>query len=123
MKTVSADVSHYTFRVAWSPEDNEHVATCLEFPSLSWLSADSVSALTGLQDLIADVVRDLEAEGEPVPEPLADRTYSGKFNLRLPVELHRALATEAAMEKVSLNQLVVQRLVSTQASSQASRSA
>lgn len=121
MKTVNADVSHYTFRVAWSPEDSEHVATCLEFPSLSWLSDNPVSALTGLQELIAEVVRDLEAEGEPVPEPLADRTYSGRFNLRLPVELHRALATEAAMEKVSLNQLVVQRLIF--AASQATRSA
>src|SRR6266702_1587496 len=27
----------YTYRVSWSPEDEEHVALCAEFPSLSWL--------------------------------------------------------------------------------------
>ena len=26
------DVSHYTYRVAWSAEDGEFVATCLELP-------------------------------------------------------------------------------------------
>jgi hypothetical protein len=25
------------YRVSWSKEDNEYVATCVEFPSLSWL--------------------------------------------------------------------------------------
>jgi len=31
-------VTHYTYRVAWSVEDGEHVATVAEFPSLSWLA-------------------------------------------------------------------------------------
>ena len=29
------NIEHYTYRVTWSPEDNEHVATGAEFPSLS----------------------------------------------------------------------------------------
>ena len=28
---------HYTYRITWSAEDNEHVGLCAEFPSLSWL--------------------------------------------------------------------------------------
>jgi len=32
------DATHYTYRVAWSVEDGEHVATVAEFPSLSWLA-------------------------------------------------------------------------------------
>ena len=32
------DVSHYTYRVSWSADDAEYVATCAEFPSLSWLA-------------------------------------------------------------------------------------
>ncbi len=30
------DATHYTYRVSWSAEDGEHVATVAEFPSLSW---------------------------------------------------------------------------------------
>ena len=38
------------------------------------------------------------------------REYSGKFNVRVPKSLHAALASEAAAEGVSLNQLVVAKL-------------
>ena len=108
--TKKPDVSHYTYRVAWSPEDGEFVATCLEFPSLSWLASTQQEALTGLLDLVADVVRDLSDAVEGVPEPLSERPYSGKFNLRLGEQLHRRLAIQAAEEHLSLNQYVVRRL-------------
>jgi len=32
------NINHYTYRVTWSAEDNEHVGLCAEFPSLSWLA-------------------------------------------------------------------------------------
>ncbi len=76
-------VSHYTYRVAWSSEDDEFVATVAEFPSLSWLAPSQFGALEGLQTLLADVVVDMKEQGEGVPEPLSERKYSGKFNLRL----------------------------------------
>ena len=69
-----------------------------------------VDALLGIRNLTSDVVADLESSGERVPQPIADRTYSGEFKLRIPPELHRALAIEAAEEKVSLNRLVSSRL-------------
>lgn len=97
---------HYTYRVTWSPEDGEYVATVAEFRSLSWLDADPTSALSGLRELVPDVVTDLESRGEAVPEPLADRHYSGEFRLRIPPTLHRALAIEAAEQGISLNRLV-----------------
>ena len=110
MTAQKLDVAHYTYRVAWSPEDSEFVATCLEFPSLSWLAATQHEALVGLLDLVADVVGDLTKEGEEVPEPLSERPYSGKFNLRVGEQLHRRLAMQAAEEHLSLNQYVVRRL-------------
>ena len=55
-------------------------------------------------------VADLAAESEAVPEPLSERSYSGKFNLRVGESLHRRLAIQAAEEHLSLNQYVVQRL-------------
>jgi len=35
--------------------------------------------------MVADVVVDLHANGEPVPEPLAAKKYSGRFMVRVPL--------------------------------------
>jgi hypothetical protein len=102
--------AHYTYRVAWSAEDSEHIATVAEFPSLSWLAPTPIEALSGLFDLVCDVVADMVVNGETVPEPLSERTYSGRFLVRVPTELHRRLAVEAAEQHVSLNRLVSDRL-------------
>jgi len=106
----SVNTAHYTYRVAWSEQDGEHVATVAEMPSLSWLAPSPLEAFSGLADLVNEVVADLEANGEPVPEPLVDRSYSGKFVVRVPPDLHRRLAAEAAEQKISLNRLVSDRL-------------
>jgi hypothetical protein len=42
---------HYTYRVTWSPEDQEHVGLCTEFPSLSWLATTPEEALSGIRQL------------------------------------------------------------------------
>ena len=39
---------HYTYRVTWSAEDNEHVGLCTEFPSLSWLAPTPAKALAAV---------------------------------------------------------------------------
>ena len=101
---------HYTYRIMWSAEDGEHVGLCAEFPSLSWLAATPGEALSGIQRLVADCVDDMRTDGEPVPEPMADRAYSGKFMVRVPPETHRALAVRAVEQGVSMNRLVSARL-------------
>jgi predicted HicB family RNase H-like nuclease len=119
------DATHYTYRVAWSSEDGEHVATVAEFPSLSWLAPTQAEALSGISDVVRDVLADLVASGEPVPEPLSERAYSGRFVVRVPSEVHRRLVREAAEQHVSLNRLVSDRLARALAnrSRQARRSA
>ena len=101
---------HYTYRITWSAEDGEHVGLCAEFPSLSWLAPTPGEALSGVRRLVADCVDDMQTNGEPVPEPMADRAYSGKFMVRVPPEMHRALAIRAAEQGVSMNRLVSARL-------------
>ena len=64
---------HYTYRVTWSPEDQEHVGLCVEFPSLSWLAASPDEALAGIRKLVFDILEDLATTGERPPAPLADR--------------------------------------------------
>src|SRR6185437_2988064 len=64
-------------------------ATVAEFPSLSWLAPTPAEALAGLADVVRDVLTDLAATGDPIPEPLSARTYSGRFMVRVPSEVHR----------------------------------
>ena len=101
---------YYTYRVTWSEEDSEHVGLCAEFPSLSWLASTPEEALAGIRKLVADVLTDLEANGEPLPKPLAGGKYSGKFMVRVPPEIHRRLSLEAAEAGISLNRLVSAKL-------------
>lgn len=100
----------YTYRVVWSEEDEEYAGQCAEFPSLSWLAATPEEALAGIRAVVAEVVADMQANAEPVPEPIATRRYSGRFMVRVPPELHRRLSLEAAEAGVSLNRLVSTKL-------------
>jgi predicted HicB family RNase H-like nuclease len=101
---------HYTYRVTWSPEDGEYVGLCVEFPSLSWLAKAPESALAGIRRVVAQSVADMKADGEEPPTPLAEKRYSGEFRVRIPPQVHRALALEAAEQGISLNRLVSAKL-------------
>jgi predicted HicB family RNase H-like nuclease len=100
----------YTYRVTWSEEDQEFVSTCAEFPALSWLDGAPDRALGGIRKLVEECVADMRRSGEAVPEPLSTRPFSGRFMVRVPPELHRSLATQAAESGISLNRLVTHKL-------------
>ena len=95
------ETDKYTYRVTWSEEDGEYIGLCIEFPSLSWLAQTPEEALSGIRQVTAEVVIDLGANGEPVPEPIAVKRYSGKFLVRIPPALHRRLALQAAESRLS----------------------
>ncbi len=101
---------HYTYKITWSSEDQEFVGLCAELPSLSYLHENRNLALEGITNLVKDIVLDMQANGEEIPEPIAEKTYSGKFQVRITPELHRKLAIEAAEENVSLNRYVNYKL-------------
>jgi predicted HicB family RNase H-like nuclease len=100
----------FTYRVTWSEEDGEHLGLCAEFPSLSWLGSTPEAALDGIRKIVKSSVRDMEEAGEPVPTPLAVKHYSGQFRVRIPPQVHRTLAIEAAEQGVSLNRLASAKL-------------
>jgi predicted HicB family RNase H-like nuclease len=104
------NIDHYTYRLTWSAEDREHVGLCAEFPSLSWLAPTQAEALSGIRQVVAEVVADLQAGGELVPQPLAEKRYSGEFRVRIPPQLHRSLAMQAAEQGISLNRLASAKL-------------
>jgi predicted HicB family RNase H-like nuclease len=100
----------YTYWVTWSEDDNEYVGLCAEFPSLSWLARTPEAALKGIRKVVEGVVKDMQDNGETVPEPIACRRYSGKFMVRVPPEVHRKLSIKAAESGVSLNRLASSKL-------------
>ena len=110
MQVEEINTAHYTYRVSWSAEDGEFVATCLELPSLSWLDTTQAKALSGIKKVVDSVVADMSADGEEVPVPFGERRYSGRFNVRISPTLHRELAMKAADHRMSLNRFVSDRL-------------
>ena len=64
-------------------------------------------------DLVMEILKSnlelMNEDEEKIPEPV-DKTYSGKFNLRLPKSLHKKLVEEAEDEGISLNQLALYKL-------------
>ena len=104
------NTNHYTYRVTWSAEDSEHVALCSEFPSLSWLARTPEKALAGIRQAVAEAVADMQTNGEQIPNAFSERHYSGEFRVRIPPEVHRALAMQAAEQGISLNRLASAKL-------------
>ncbi len=104
------NVDRYTYRVTWSEEDEEYVGLCAEFPSLSWLEKSPEKALSGIRKVVKETVADLKKSKETIPDPISTRSYSGKFVVRIPPEVHRMLAIKAAESGVSINRLVSSKL-------------
>jgi predicted HicB family RNase H-like nuclease len=100
----------YSYRVFWSEEDQEHVGVCAELSGLSWLAKSPESALRGVRRAAREAIDLLGESGDPIPEPLFDRRYSGVFKVRVPPEVHRRLVLEAGEQNVSLNRLVSAKL-------------
>ena len=63
-----------------------------------------------LVEVIDDWVESSEKEGVKLPSPTANKSYSGRFNLRVGEELHEHLALESLKVSESLNTYVVKTL-------------
>ena len=106
----NTELDKYTYRVTWSEEDSEHVGLCAEFPSLSWLAKTPEGALRGISKLVREVIADMSANAELIPEPISTKRFSGKFMVRVPPDVHRQLAIQAAEAGVSLNRMASAKL-------------
>jgi len=62
-------VPPYSYRVFWSPEDKEFVATCVEVPGLSGLAPSEAGAIDELKVAIGGWLEHLSEQGTPWPEP------------------------------------------------------
>jgi len=67
-------------------------------------------AYDGLIEAMEGWIETKLENGFPIPKPIEDEKFSGKFVLRLPKSLHKRLAIEAENEGVSLNQYALYKL-------------
>ncbi|NEG54930.1 type II toxin-antitoxin system HicB family antitoxin [Bifidobacterium platyrrhinorum] len=104
------DIGHYAYRVRWEAAKKRFVASCAEMPDVTYDSASQLDAFVGVRDAVEKAVARLHAAGKEAPEPLSERSFSGRILVRIPPELHRALSIEAAEQHVSLNRLISNRL-------------
>ena len=96
----------YAYNVMWSEADQSYIGRVAEFESLAAHGASPIAALQEILEVVRYVLEDLAEAGEEMPAPLSKRPFSGKLHLRMPEELHRTLALEAAQQHVSLNQWI-----------------
>jgi predicted HicB family RNase H-like nuclease len=107
---IKSGVNRYAYRVEWSPDEEAYVGSCIEVPSLKRAAPTAEQAIADLASAVDQYVEDVQAWGERAPTPLSERSYSGTFVVRTSPELHGRLAIEAAEQRVSMNQWVVQKL-------------
>jgi len=109
-KEVDIIIEQYSYWIEWSAEDKTHIGRCLEFPSLSAHGQKAADALAQIQVVVAESVKTMISEGDPLPEPIGEKSFKGHFTLRIPSDLHRQLTLQAIKDDVSLNQLILSKL-------------
>ncbi|GHV84707.1 pilus biosynthesis protein HicB [Spirochaetia bacterium] len=87
-----------------------YFATVREFDGCMSHGGTSAEAYENIQEAMEGWIESKLENGFPVPAPIDESQYSGKFVLRLPKSLHARLATEAEREGISLNQYALYRL-------------
>ena len=112
-KTAMKKTDRYLKIVEWSDEDQAYVG---RVPGLAFGGVhgpDEAKVYQELCELVEEWVEILEKDGAPLPPATAGRSYSGKFNLRVPPELHERLSIESNKVGESLNQYCVRALQET----------
>jgi predicted RNase H-like HicB family nuclease len=96
----------YPFNVVAEP-DGGYVIVFPDLPGCM-TQVEVLDEVTSAAEEIRTLWIETEYEaGAVIPLPSYPEDYSGKFNVRLPRSLHRALAEAAARDGTSLNQYVI----------------
>lgn len=89
--------------VEWSEEDHCYIGSCPGLMLGGVHGDDETKVYQELCQVVQEWIELYEQDGVPLPEPTANRSYSGKFVLRAGAALHKALAIDALRHGESLN--------------------
>ncbi len=95
----------YTIELRNDAEDGWFVRV-KELPGCMSQGDSAEEALAMIQEAMQDWIEVALEDGKPIPEPVEEDEYSGKFIVRTPRWLHRRLVKEAEAQGISLNQYV-----------------
>ncbi|MDR1703251.1 MAG: type II toxin-antitoxin system HicB family antitoxin [Clostridiales bacterium] len=102
----------YNYIVQHIPDDGGgyYFSKVLELDGCHSDGATKEEALESLREAMEGWLETKLEFGDPIPEPVNQNDYSGKFLVRLPKSLHQRLSIEAEKEGVSLNQYALYKL-------------
>lgn len=102
----------YAYRVEWSEDDQAHIATCLEMPTLKAHGKSMELALKNIKAAVSATIKWMKEDKEEIPEPFSTKRFKGHLTLRTSPDVHRLLATHAAERGVSINQYILSKVMS-----------
>jgi predicted RNase H-like HicB family nuclease len=101
---------HYKIEIAFSPEDGVFVVNVPELKGCRTHGETREEAVRMASEAIESYLMTFLYEGKEPPMPLALKEYNGHISLRLsPIE-HRDIAFRAALEQMSINQYIAEKL-------------
>ena len=92
--------------VEWSEEDGCFIGSAPPLVGQCCHGDTEEDVYRQLAVIVPDVIETYERRGFALPEATANKTYSGKFVVRVNPEVHKAAAIRAMLERRSLNSYV-----------------
>jgi predicted RNase H-like HicB family nuclease len=100
----------YAIVVAYSNEDQGYIATVPELPGCSAFGETEEEAIKEVKIAASLWLSAAKKAGRPIPEPIVEKKFKGRFPLRIPEDIRRRLELEAKRRGVSLNELILQKI-------------
>ena len=100
----------YAIVVAYSDEDEGYIATVPELPGCSAFGDTEEEAIKEIKIAASLWLSAAKNAKRPIPEPIVEKKFKGRFPLRIPEDIRRRLELEAKRQGVSLNQLILHRI-------------
>ncbi len=114
MKPIASQIEEqsrkYVKIVEWSPEDGCYIGSAPPLIGQSCHGKTEAAVVAQLNRIVEDWVAILLTDGKPLPAPLARRSFSGRFVVRVSPELHKKAALKALARNESLNQFVAEAI-------------
>ena len=96
--------------VEWSPEDGCFVGSAPPLIGRCCHGDVEAEVVAELSQIVEEWLAIHAADTKNLPAALSTKRYRGKFQFRLPPDLHRLLALRAAMSRRSINDLAVEAI-------------
>ncbi len=107
--------------VEWSDEDQCYIGSIPGWIGKCCHGDNEEDVYRQLCRILEEWIEIYEADNMPLPSSISGKKYSGKFQLRVDSDLHKALAIKALQENESLNRFCGKILRNTISNSDISR--